>query len=327
MSHAWSRIALALTTVLWPWCRVAAQSDYYNLDAGRPTRVEDASPAERWALEVLLGAFRLERYGDGTQRWRTEPKLVYGVLPFTELEVRVPVVHTFIPQGGASSTGAAGVGVGMLHAFNLETARVPAIAMATEFLIPTGNLSGPNISYSIKGLVTRTTRFGRLHVNGAVGTYSVRPPVSPPADTTCGPPTNPCAPNPITTAPIPVDIPCGSQPITASQAAPVNLVAASAPGDATRTGGQRWLVGLGADRAWGLQSLLVSGTIYAERFDGSYSSTDWTAEVGTRQQLTPRLVFDVGVTRRFTGVAQSSAVTIGATYAFSTRRLFGRSGR
>ena len=114
--------------------RAAAQSDYYNLDAGRPTRVEDAVPTARHELEVQLANFRLERMGDGTLRWRLEPKLAYGVLPFTEIELRAPVMRIVPRAPAATSTGIASLGLGAMHAFNLETSTVPAIALGGEFL-------------------------------------------------------------------------------------------------------------------------------------------------------------------------------------------------
>src|SRR5688572_7373599 len=64
-----------------------AQAHYYNLDGGRPTRVEDAVPTERYGLDVHFPALRLERLDNGTYRWRGEPKVSIGVLPMTSLEV------------------------------------------------------------------------------------------------------------------------------------------------------------------------------------------------------------------------------------------------
>jgi len=39
-----------------------AQTEYYNLDASRPLRVEDAVPTERYGLDLDLAPARLERY-------------------------------------------------------------------------------------------------------------------------------------------------------------------------------------------------------------------------------------------------------------------------
>src|SRR5687767_12702394 len=74
-------VAILLTSAF--GTRAGAQAHYYNLDAGRPTRVEDAVPTERYGVDVHLAALRLERLGDGTYRWRSEPKLSVGVLPMT----------------------------------------------------------------------------------------------------------------------------------------------------------------------------------------------------------------------------------------------------
>ena len=322
MSHRWSRTALVLGTLAGPWRLVTAQTQYYNLDAGRPTRVEDAVPAERYALEVLLASIRVERFSNGVQRWRTDPHISYGILPFTELEVRVPLVHTVFPDRiTPSSTGIAGLAVGGLHAFNLETPHLPAFAIGAELLLPLGQFSGPAASYTMKTLITRSTNFARFHFVGSGGTYSIQSRPAP--DTTCVP-SKGCL-DPLVA--IPGDVPCVSAQATASQPSPANLTSLLASADPGRTGGQHWLMGIGADRAWGLQSLLVSGSLYAERFVGLYSSTDWTAEIGTRHQWTPRLVFDIGASRRFAGEVQSSAATVGLTYSFSTRALFGRSAR
>jgi hypothetical protein len=318
MSLAIRRAALAFVAIFSPWTLLPAQTEYYNLDAGRPTRVEDAVSAERYALELVLGDLRVERLAGGVQRWRTEPKAMYGIRPFTEVELRVPVVRSFLPGAGAASMGIAGVGIGVLHAFNLETLHLPALALSSEILLPGGEPFGaPGASYSVKALLTRTTGIARFHVNGAVGTYSVRP-VSPADTVGCGLASlaGTCVNG--STTPVPPDFPCASQP-TAEPALRAVSAAASRPPDATPSKGNRWLVGVGVDHSLPLQSLLVSGDIYAERFIGLYALTDWTAELGVRRQLTPTLVFDLGAIRRFAGTVQSSAATLGFTYHLATR--------
>jgi hypothetical protein len=318
MSLAIRRAALAFVAIFSPWTLLPAQTEYYNLDAGRPTRVEDAVAAERYALELFLGGLRVERLAGGVQRWRTEPKAAYGILPFTEVEVRVPVVYSFLPGAGAASTGIAGVGIGALHAFNLETLHLPALALSYEVLFPGGEPFGaPSASYSVKALLTRSTRIARLHVNGAIGTYSVRP-VSPADTVGCGliSLAGTCVNG--RTTPVPPDFPCANQP-AAEPAIQTAIAVASTSPDATPSKGNRWLVGLGADHGLALQSLLISGDVFAERFIGLYPLTDWTAELGVRRQLTPTLVFDLGAIRRFAGTVQSSAATLGFTYHLATR--------
>ena len=310
----------------------AAQTQYRNLDAGRPGRVEDAEPAARYTLDIDLAAFQVERLSGGTLRYRAEPKLAYGILPFTELEVRLPIVQVTPPSGSGvqSAAGIAGLSVGMLHAFNLETSDVPALAVASEFLLPAGNLGATRGSYIVKGLLTKTTHVARLHVNGGFGTWAVRPPSTAGAacitstirlanDTTC-----------TGNAPIMVfDIPCTTLPGTTGRLASLRTqMCAPPPVDSTPprapTSGNRWFAGAAVDRSFPFRSLLVSADVYAERLLGLYPIVDWTAEVGMRIQLTPVMVADVGIGRHFAGVIRSTSLAVGMSYELATPSLFGR---
>jgi hypothetical protein len=101
----------------------AAQSSYYNLDAGRPGRVEDAEPTPLYSLDLDPSSLQYERLRGGTSRFRAEPRIAYGALPFTEIELRIPIIAVDPPRalGARLTTGLGGVGVGFLHAFNVET--------------------------------------------------------------------------------------------------------------------------------------------------------------------------------------------------------------
>jgi hypothetical protein len=68
----------------------AAQDEYRNLEAGRPVRISDATPTERYALDLDLTTVRLERLSLGRYRLQYEPRIAYGVLPRTEISLRVP---------------------------------------------------------------------------------------------------------------------------------------------------------------------------------------------------------------------------------------------
>ena len=315
-----------------------AQSDYYNLDAGRPTRVEDAVPTARHELELQLASFRLERVGDGSFRWRLEPKLSYGVLPFTELELRAPVMR-IIPRAPApTSTGFASLGVGALHAFNLETAALPAIAVAGEVVLPVGSLAAPRTSYAVKALLTKTFPAVRVQLNGGAGTWSVRlpggPRVPPPTCGTGQPGVPPCE-----YPPIPPDLPCDVAPAAnasgldatfTSLAARCMASGSRSAGSAqvvlpARTTGSRWMVGLGVDRAIPLASTLLLADVIVEQFEGLYDRPDWTAEAGVRRQITPQLVIDVGVGRRFAGVTRATSVSLGFGFGLPAPTLRSRS--
>jgi hypothetical protein len=298
-----------------------AQTGYYNLDSGRPTRIEDAVATPLGELEAQLLPLRGEWVSDGTQRVRYEPKLSFGVLPLTEIELRVPVVHTRSPAT-APSTGIASAGIGALHAFNVETTW-PAFALAAEAVLPVGSLSASTGSFSVKGLMTKTFPFMRLQVNVAGGTWSIRPtPISPVSGggTLCGnaPGVPPCL--------IP-DVPCTLIPTGLSAAPsfacmPSTFTTASAGAGAAPTTGAHWMAALGIDHAWPLISTLAVADIVIDRFDGLYPLDDWTAELGLRRQVAPQLVFDFGVSRRFAGTTQSTSLTVGLSYSMSMRRGF-----
>ena len=141
-----------------------AQTDYYNTDAGRPIRIEDAYSVERRAFEMQLAPLRLERASGGRYRWGLEPELAYGILPRTHIEIGAPIAYVDgTPE--EQTAGLAGIDVSLFHNFNVETS-IPAFAVVMGALLPVGHL-GPDKTYgSIKGIVTRTFRWARLHVNG-----------------------------------------------------------------------------------------------------------------------------------------------------------------
>jgi hypothetical protein len=83
--------------------------------------------------------------------------------------------------------------------------------------------------------------------------------------------------------------------------------------------GLRWAAGLGIDRTFPLQSMLVSADVFAEHFRGLYPSVDWTAELGVRRQWSPQIGLDLGVARHFAGSTRSSSLTVGLTYSVVAR--------
>src|SRR4051812_32251288 len=94
--------------------RAAGQTQYFNLEAGRPTRVEDALSTERYAIDIELAPMRVERLGDGSYRWRAEPKISVGALPFTELGLRVPYTGVRSrDSSGVRESGVTSMGIDM----------------------------------------------------------------------------------------------------------------------------------------------------------------------------------------------------------------------
>jgi hypothetical protein len=328
--------ALLAITIAVPLQPGGAQG-YYNLDAGRPGRVEDASPTARYELELQLLPVRVERFASGATRWRSDPKLSFGVAPFTELELRVPLLMVDSRSGTGRTAGAGGLAVGALHALTLETGALPALAVAGEWIAPVGGLSAHVGSYSAKVIGTKTLERVRVHVNVGYGTWSVRP--SPAPAVSC--PTVIVAglvvpPECGRVIPIVPDTPCdrvGGGAMFAcvgrvsalENSSEEGMSAASVALTNPASVGYRWVSGVGVDHAFPLASTLVSADVVAERFIGLYDTIDWSADVGLRHQWTPTFVVDLGIGRHFAGAVVSNAVTMGITYGAPRQSLRTRS--
>jgi hypothetical protein len=143
---------------------LAAQTDYYNTDSGRPVRIEDAYPVERYAFELQVAPLRLERSDGGVYTWEVEPELAYGILPRTNVEVGFPLVFSE-GDGGDRTTGLGGVDLSVFHNLNVETAGLPAFGVAANFLLPVGSFAPDRTYSSVKAIATRTFTFSRFHVN------------------------------------------------------------------------------------------------------------------------------------------------------------------
>ena len=303
----------------------ATAQSYYGLEGGRPGRIGDAAPTPRGTLELEVLPIRLELYDGGSRRWRTDPKLSLGVAPFTEIELRVPILHVD-PRvvGSRSETGVGGLAVGVLRALTIETGAIPAVAVAADWLAPVGGLAAGVSSYSGGLFLTKTFPGMRVHLNAAAGTWATRAPRpigSTPCPTTIPPGTvvpPGCTPSP------PPDVPCDRVPTAGlsfaclpSNAATVRTDAPSTLGalsDTIKLSGPRFMAGIGIDHAIALSSTLLIADFVVERFVDLYDEPDFTAEVGVRQQLTPQIVLDLGVGRRFGGTVRSTSVTLGLSY-------------
>ena len=157
---------VATCALLAPLASLSAQTDFYNTDAGRPVRIEDAYAIERRAVELQLAPFRLERARGGAYRWGLEPELAIGLFPRTQVEIGIPLAHV---EGvaGRRRTALAGIDASVLYNLNVET-RLPALAIVADVLLPVGAL-GPDKAYpSFKAIATKTFSWARFHLNGQV---------------------------------------------------------------------------------------------------------------------------------------------------------------
>jgi hypothetical protein len=288
-----------------------SQSEYRNIEGGRPVRVSDASPTELHGLDLDLTTVRVDKLSFGRYRLQVEPRVSYGVFPRTDISIRALGFYrepSAIPRGTV-----AGVGVGGEYQLKLESLNLPALALAGEVWFPTGPAASVP-AYSVKALATRSFPIGRLHLNAAYGTYSIKIPAPPPGGSTLIPP--------IIDAPCTVSPSDGGLNLRASCSAPISLSsnAASAalkPGNNTD---KRWLLGAAVDHALPLQSVLLVAGVFAERFEGLGRPTDWTADGGIRKQLSTRLVADIGVGRKFSGLTPSWFATFGTSFSLAFRK-------
>ncbi len=152
---------------------LAAQTDYRNLDEGRPTRVEDAFPVERYAFEFVT-SYALERDPGGGIVHAFVPELAYGIVANGELGITAPV--GLLSEGGVTRAGLSGLRAFALYNFNTEGAALPALAVRADVRLPAGSFAGSEARVTLKGIATRSWGRQRIHVNGA---FTLGPDVSP----------------------------------------------------------------------------------------------------------------------------------------------------
>lgn len=156
--------------------RVAAQTDYRNLDDDRPGLIEDAYPTERWAAEFVLPV-RGERGAGGARTLVTIPELTYGALGDVHVGLKAPLATTR-DAAGTARTGLAGLRGFALWNPNTESGGVPALAVRADVILPVGSLAQSRTVVQVKGLATRSFGVLRLHLNasaalGPLGTPAV----------------------------------------------------------------------------------------------------------------------------------------------------------
>lgn len=142
----------------------AAQTDYFNTDRGRPLHVQDATPVERYAFELQAAPLRWSRSSDARVVWSVQPEIAYGIFTRTQVEVGLPL---FVTEGfdGGSGSGVGALHLSVLHALNVETLGLPALALNAAVTIPGGNFGPRQAVTTIGAIATRTIAIGRLHVN------------------------------------------------------------------------------------------------------------------------------------------------------------------
>ena len=83
----------------------------------------------------------------------------------------------------------------------------------------------------------------------------------------------------------------------------------------------RWLGGIAVDRTFPLNSMLLTGEVFARQPIHEDEDVEWNAGAGVRYQLDPYFALDAGFGKRLTGDDQSWFVTFGLARAFAIRAL------
>ena len=133
----------------------SAQVDFYNTDAGRPLRIADAYTIEHRSVEFQAAPIRVERSRGGVYAWGAEPRLEYGILPRTQIEIGLPFVVSDASGLGRTTAGIAGIDLSILHNLNVETS-IPALAVGVDALLPAGPFGPARTYVSALGIITRS---------------------------------------------------------------------------------------------------------------------------------------------------------------------------
>lgn len=161
--HTVAAAAVAITCALNPRASYA-QTDYYNLDSGRPFRTEDALTVERHALEFQLSSFRFSGGARAPATQEFSPEVSWGIFPRTQLELSLAVARQ-----QSTGTGTSGAEIEILYALNTETLTLPGVAVGASVHAPFGRYGDGGATGELLAIATRTTTIGRIHLNATLG--------------------------------------------------------------------------------------------------------------------------------------------------------------
>ena len=138
---------------------VVAQVDYRNLDRGRPGRIADAAPVERYAFELTFPYSA--SFARGSDRHVGGPHLEYGIARNVSVGV-----------GAELGSGVDEVSLGLFASPWRETRSLPAIGFSLEVEHPFRN---GDLAATVGLVTTRSFGRSRLHGNFDLGVVGADP--------------------------------------------------------------------------------------------------------------------------------------------------------
>ncbi|MGH7274614.1 MAG: hypothetical protein ACREIQ_09185, partial [Nitrospiria bacterium] len=158
-------------TLLWASGSMA-QSDYRNLDTGRPIAIEDAQPIEFRAFEFQVG---IPRYSRGDRDWELsfEPEIKWGIAKDWQFGISG---ENATLQNGRTTNSFRDTQFHLLYNLNQESLTLPSSAFRPEVTLGTGALGSQSEHAALKAIVSRSFGMNRLHLNGS---YTIGPTEAP----------------------------------------------------------------------------------------------------------------------------------------------------
>lgn len=150
---------------------LSGQTDFYNLDHGRPLRVEDAYTTKRGAFELQLSPVSLSQDRGGSLLYSPSLELKHGLFPGVELSLGLDLET--VRGGPATDDSSADLEVSSLVNLWVEGAALPAAAIRITGHRPLE--SERSAGAQIRGILTRgLTGPLRGHLNGGTAWGSER---------------------------------------------------------------------------------------------------------------------------------------------------------
>lgn len=144
-------ILILLTSFTWA-------ADHRNLEEGAPTEIDDAYPIAFRSIEQQT-LFNFESNGERGDIFRLEPEVKWGFIKNAHVALRVPF---FLGEGDREESG--DLNLEGLYNFNVETRRLPAMALSVGVEFPSGNDSS-GVDTTAKGILTKGIQRARFHFN------------------------------------------------------------------------------------------------------------------------------------------------------------------